>query len=68
MYSTSFSLCAICGSLGITVTAPSAAIQDRTAWQSRGIAAGLQREKACKEFLWALSNKCIYMFHSEIKK
>jgi len=68
MYSTSFSLCAVRGSLRMTVTAPSAGIQDRIAQQSSGISAGLQEGKAWEEFLWALSNKYIYLFQSETKK
>lgn len=51
----------------MAVTAPSAAIQDRTAWQSTGIAAGPQQEKAGEEFLWALFNKFIYVAFRNLK-
>lgn len=68
MYSTSFSLCAICGSLRIAVTASSAGIQDCTVQQSREISAGLQEAMSWEEFLWGLSNKYTYLLHSETKK
>lgn len=68
MYGTSFSPCAIGGSWRIPVAAPRAGIPARTVPQSTGIAAGLQEQKAGEEFLGALCNKCIYLFHSETKK